>query len=334
MSMKIEAVVHPTDNRGDAEGEFIIQLPSGAMKTLEVQDREYVVVKMINGKEIPGYPDQCFQVVAAVRNLPQGALAISQPNKEDDSGRVTPCHVRLDLTLRQAIGAKTFEEDGALAHVFVERPEFPLQRKSFTRFAQFLSYQFVVCRVQLSLAGDAETPLGRTSPAVIQSLGLKDRGVVVVLSPKRQIEVRILPLPDFKGEKRQEVTPNMTREELESWMEYDGYLGGPRGMKLGWRLPEIHLDLETRRMLGVVPGQSVWVRREPWSLLVEKAPILLSPIILALFATIIRNDDDWGKFFTAKIVIAVFVTFVLLIVFAVMEIRSQITRSRRLDSRD
>ena len=38
-------------------------------------------------------------------------------------------------------------------------------------------------------------------------------------------------------------------------MDYDQHLGND--VKFGWRAPDIHIDLDTRRMLGVVPGLDV-----------------------------------------------------------------------------
>ncbi len=166
----IPAVAYRTYDRADANGEFIIRMSSAAQKALGVRAGEYVVVAAPPEKPVPGSPTECFQVVAAVRDFSQrdeSNEASSLPQKEFNlSGQIVHA-VRLDVTLREAIGVKASEGH---AHVgkMPDLAKINLQRlgaKVRTGIpTKLLGYQFVVCRVQKALSGDAETPLCRTSP--------------------------------------------------------------------------------------------------------------------------------------------------------------------------
>jgi hypothetical protein len=315
----LRALVHATDRRADADGEFILRLSPKAQTTLGVKTGDYVVVKAGGGKPVPGHADKSFQVLAAVRGPSQGDEPL--PDTVDDSGHLTLAQVRLDVTLREAIGAKVLGEQPDRAEVTVEHSSFPV-RPGF--LARCLGYQFVVCRVQKAFSGDAETPLCRTSPSVIQGLGLKDRGVAVVLSPQSQVTARMLPLADsYLRHERKEVKADSPSDRIGSLMDYDNYLGN--NVDFGWRVPDIHIDLDTRRMLDVVPGQPVSVRREPVALLLEKVPLIIAPIILAFFTTVIK-EGKWESLLTWTPLIAGFFAALLLFALAVFEIRSSVQR--------
>ncbi len=132
-------------------------------------------------------------------------------------------------------------------------------------------------------------PSAGPAPSIIESLGLKDRGLGVVLSPKNQVTVRILPLAEsYLTHERATVEANTSSEQIGSLADFDKYLNP--NVKFEWRVPDIHIDFDTRQLLGVVPGQPVWVRREPVRLFwYEKVPLSIAPIILvilAVFATL------------------------------------------------
>src|SRR5882724_6246313 len=99
----LRALVHATDDRADAGGEFILRLSPKAQMTLSVKTGDYVEVKAGKGKPVPGHTDKCFQVLAAVRGLPQQDAAWPE-DTVDASDSVTLTHVRMDVTLREAIG--------------------------------------------------------------------------------------------------------------------------------------------------------------------------------------------------------------------------------------
>lgn len=333
MDQVIAAVVYRTYDRADANGEFIIRMSSDARDLLHVRKGQYVVVTADPDKPIPGSPTECFRVVAAVRDF--SLQDESLPAKGFNISGQLVYAVRLDVTLREAIGVKPCDEQCPVetmpdwARIKVQR----LSAKVRTRIAKLLGYQFVVCRVQKALSGDAETPLCRTSSSIIESLGLKDRGLGVVLSPKKQETVRILPLAEsYLSHERSKVEAGTSCEEIGCFADFDKYLD--RNVKFEWRLPDIHLDFDTRELLGVVPGQPVWVRREPWRLFIEKISLSIAPIILVVLAVLgtVIVEGNFDKLFSFKtagltLVLAI-LAFVALALLGGFEIRTSVKRPR------
>jgi hypothetical protein len=307
----LRALVHPTEDRRDA-GRGFIRLTKQGQKKLRVRTGDYVVVG--GRKYLPGRRDKPFEVLAAVGNLFDRKDAGVPPEFEE---------VQLDMTLREATGVTTWRENPELAEVTLCRPRKirSWRRRIRDSFAGVLGYQYVVCRVQKAFSADMETSLCRTSSATIQNLGLKEQGVVVIRSAHdEELKLRVLPLPEKNLPPLGFVQQDTPDDEIGPLTDFDRYLG--LDVESGRRVPNLHLDRESRHTLGVAAGQPVWVRRAVWPLLEEKLRGVVYTVVLALVTFFLKDATTLERMISASIVLAIGVIPLLLL--AVLEIRNSV----------
>ena len=244
----------PTDNRDDAQGEFIIRLNNAAMLLLPgrfgflprfkfLPRCRFVVVRSMRELSwAPGESPIVPEVIAAVRRL------------EEKDGELPGCDdigfCQLDMSLRIAIGVQGHkttshgplrDKTGNDRYFRVDRPARNIRPNNV-----WLGYQWMLFRVHRALDGDFETPICRVRPQYLASLGIQSGGVIVMESAERRATRRLL----AAGE----------RESKET--ETDSGFAGQLGADPQFKFPGIYMDLSARSQLKVVPGQVIWVRRD------------------------------------------------------------------------
>jgi hypothetical protein len=285
----IQFKVHRTIKRHDDNGEFIIRLTPRAIQ-LFPRRCQYVVVQSVGGELIAeDGTHRSPEVIAAVRSL-------ARDDKLAATDDISFC--QLDMSLRVAVGVIGYDPKNGnpLANVtgragFVKIA--PLRKRdgadrniqpSWT--ASWIKFQWMLFRVQHALTGDFETPICRVRGCYLASLGIEDRGVVVVESVHGQVTRRLLAADDD------------LRSAAES--DFEKQLGIDDDLKM----PSIYMDHATRDQLGVIPGQTVWVRRQLGSIFRREVLKIASALALAFIGIAFSVPVHWTIILLIAMVVA------------------------------
>ena len=228
--------------------------------------------------------------------------------KKDESSRAAEGTVRMDQTLRVALGAMTQEDCSTLLEDGVSPEDtermnqvsiapFNTKRSLKDRFMGILhtivGTQPLVMRVRYSLYSDMEIPVCRIPPNLFTVLGISEGEFVEIsaIDKKDQSEnktvVRVLGLESADIEKRQ--------HEVENKGNFYPDISGILGLSLLKRensdLPWIFLDYERRSSLDVWPGDVVRVCRSSRHLLWKRAVILAVPALVGITSWVLEVEN-------------------------------------------
>ncbi len=336
--------VSPTQYRSDAHREFLIRLSHEARKRLDVRIGDRITVEFRGGPVadatepglipawLPGTDKKhYFRVLAAVRNLKDPALERTERFEGDDPGRWL-AHVRMDMTLRDAIGVETGED------VFLFPTDDTIR---VPPVARMLDFQYVVCRVHFAFPGSMETPNCIARPSTIEALGLDRRGIVFIESPcGHHVEASLVPIDEDQrtlareNEQALRLAAETPEREIHPGANYDLYLDElkrRRHRPAGHRdLPPIFMDASIRRRLHVQAGQAVWVRRATGPLYVERLMDVMTPLTLAIVGAILTIPDKLvhPDSSTRWIVVAILTSLIFFGGLAWWEVRASIRAPR------
>src|SRR5690606_37165481 len=139
-------------------------------------------------------------------------------------------------------------------------------------------------------------PICRTHTGILQNLGLPNGGLIVTEAaetgvPKKKTVRRLLPVHDRQIEaalkKPRRLTETTAEEDIQAAADFDAYLG----VRKDRAAPPSYMYLQTRDELGVKPGQCIWIRRQLPTLLHTAWRRVLSAVLLAVAAFVLRQPE-------------------------------------------
>lgn len=321
-----------TETRESGSREFLVQLADADLKKPGFKHADWVILE----KYFPAFgrqKDGLGQAVSAIR------IKARVHRVTDDEGMnpVATGTVRMDQTLRVALGAMTPEENRELEQDGLSAEEAALmnqvmltpfdgRRSLKDRFLNLLhgvvGTQPLIMRVRYSLYLDMEIPVCRIQPVLFTVLGIAEGDFVEIAAigkhenTEKRTSVRVLELESSHIEKRQ----NEVDQKGDFYPDVSGILGLDRLNREESDLPWIFLDYERRNTLNVWPGDVVRVNRSGRHLLWKRAIILAVPAIVGVVSWVLDADSVGFKWRA----LALGVTLAAVPLIVVYQIRKQI----------
>lgn len=292
-----------TEVREHGGREFLVQLADADLNSPGFKNADWVVLE----KSFPAFGRQTDgpgEAASAIRIKAR----VHRVTDDDGNNPVAEGTVRMDQTLRVALGAMTrqecgeLEQDGLSAedaefmnHVVVT--PFDGRRSLKDRFLNLLhrvvGAQPLIMRVRYSLYSDMEIPVCRIPPVLFTVLGIAEGDFVEISSigkhenSERRTSVRVLELESSHIERRQKEVD----QKGDFYPDVSGILGLNRLHREDSDLPWIFLDYERRNALNVWPGDVVRVNRSGRHLLWKRAIILAVPAIVGVVSWVLDADS-------------------------------------------
>ncbi len=297
-----------TKVRKHGERDYLIQLPESDLRSPLFKNAKWVILE----KEYPGfnrsregYGDEISRVRVKAR--------LHRFPKKEAAGSVEEKTVRIDQTLRVALGAMTLDDCSSVANEQISQEDKSrMNQVSIAPFSslwspgrmftallhRFVGTQPMIMRVRYSLYSDMEVPVCRIKSGLFNVLGITEGDFVEISAIDKKTDtenrtvVRALCLEpkdisnrEKKIRENELFYPNVEKIMGLSLLERDEY-----------DVPWIFLDYDRRKHLDVWPGDVVRVCRSSRHLLWKRSIIMAIPLFVGIASWVLEAksiDIQW-----------------------------------------
>lgn len=315
-----------TKDRQKGARDFFVQLSETDLQDSRFKNAKWVILE----KKYPGFKRACEGYGEEISRVRIKAR-LHRFSKKDAAGAVAENSVRMDQTLRVALGVLTGEDcrsvpDGRISEAQktemnqVEIAPFSSKWSPGRMFTDLLhrlvGTQPLMMRVRYSLYSDMEVPVCRIKPTLFDVLGITEGDFVEIsaidkkANTENRTPVRALALDSADIEKRKE----KIKTEEDFYPDVEEIMGLSALDRDETDLPWICLDYDRRKHLDVWPGDVVRVCRSSRHLLWKRSIIMAIPLFVGLASWILEeqgldNNLGLGLFIASLAIVPVAVVY-------------------------
>lgn len=283
-SEPVQFRVNPTSKRG-FEKEYIVQLTEADLSEQfpKTDEEDFLLIRSTEHKSLEIHArvfinDDLYQTASDNQHISEDEKLIG-----------------LDFTLRTALGVTSIREiehgtAESIGEVEVEPIANPEQRRRRRKLNNWLGVRPQVCRVRMGVFPDLEDKVCRLPSNTLEMIGIDEGDDITIESPRGEQIVREIKAFEIDRE-RSETKARQKERDDDRYPQCEELLDLDRIRRTEVDLPEIWIDEETRRRLGLTDTDTkgvchpVRVYRDSWYLFQQQLHEFSIPLVIVLFAT-------------------------------------------------